>query len=173
MSSARDVVGVYDSSFRQLFPNARTIRALVGEKAKAMEHPLESGATMTDHIVFLPTEIELSFILDPEGFQDTYQQIKAAWQSATLVSVQTKTDTYPDMLILEPPHDEVPEMFDTVAIAVKLRQAILVAAQYAQLPKSQVKKKSNSSTVKTGQKTGGATSGAQNSAAYDLIHGSH
>lgn len=173
MSASQDVVGVFDSSFNQLFVDARPLRAMVTERAKAMEHPVESGVTITDHVVIQPTEITLSLILTPATFQDTYSAIVAVWKQFGLLSVQTKTGTYSNMLICDLPHDENPEMFDTVAIVLKLRQVILVDAQYAQLPARKVRKKSNSSTVKTGQKTGQPATGAQSSAAFSLIFGSH
>lgn len=167
-----DVVGVFDSSFNQLFADAIAIRAMVSEKSKIMEHPVESGVTITDHVVIQPTEIEMSVVLTPLTYRDTYTQIKTVWQAFGLVSVQTKTGTYPNMLIYEIPHDEVPEMFDTVAVAIKLREVILVEAQYAQLPQKNVRKPKNASTVRTGQKDGKPATPTQSSAAFDLIFGS-
>jgi hypothetical protein len=171
-SSAQDVVGVFDDNLNQLFADARSIRATVTERSKIMEHPVESGATISDHVVDHPTEIELSVVLTPATYPDTYQQIKTTWLAKTTVTVVTKTDTYDNQLIFEIPHDETPEMFNTVAVAIKLRQVIMVDAQYAQLPASSVKKSSNASTVKTGQKNPAPATPSQNSAAYDLIFGS-
>lgn len=166
-----EVVGIFDEGFNQLFVTAEAMRALVNENAKAMEHPMESGAVNTDHIVFLPTEIELSLILDPEDMPDVYKELKAKWMAAETVSVQTKTDTYTSMLITRIPHDEETDMYDTVGIGVRLRQIIVVSAQYAKLPAKAVKKKSNASTVKTGQKSPTTASAPKTSAAYDLIYG--
>jgi len=47
-----------------------------------------------------------------------------------------------------------------------------VTPQYAPLPASNVKKSSNASTVKGGQKQGQEASPKKSSAAYDLIFGS-
>lgn len=169
----QDVVGIFDEGFNQLFETAETMRALVNEDAKAMEHPMESGAVNTDHIVFLPTEIELSLILNSDDMPDVYQAIKAKWLAAETVSVQTKTDTYTSMLIVKCPHDEETEMFDTVGLGIKLRQIIVVTAQYSKLPAKSTKKKSNASTTKTGQKQPTAASAPKTSAAYDVIFGAH
>lgn len=169
----QDVVGIFDESFNQLFETAEAMRCLVNEDAKPMEHPMESGAVNTDHIVFLPTEIELSLILDPEDMPDVYQQIKDKWKAAETVSVQTKTDTYTSMLITKIPHDEETDMVDTVGMGVRLRQIIIVTAQYSKLPAKSVKKASNASTTKTGQKQPTPASAPKTSAAYDLIFGAH
>ncbi len=153
-ATPQDVVGVFSDGgdLAPLFEGAHVMRALVNEDAKVMDHPMESGAVSSDHIVFLPTEIDLHVILAPEDYADTYQQIKAKWKAAETVSVQTKTDTYASMLITRIPHDEESEMANTVAMGIKLRQVIIIKAQYAQLPPAQVQKPANSSTTKTGQK---------------------
>jgi hypothetical protein len=153
MAQSQDVVGVFDSNGNELFPNARAIRALVNPPARAMKHPLETGASVTDHIVFDPIQIELGVILDPVDYQDTYQQILNLFKAPQTVTILTKTSSYQNMLMTAPPYDEVPEMFDTIAVAMKFEEAIFVQAQYAQLPATSVAKKSNASTVKTGQQT--------------------
>lgn len=172
LSAAQDVVGVFDESFNQLFVLARPMRALIRDGSKLMKHPIETGGTIADHRVFEPIGIELSMILDPTEYQNTYQEIKSAYKGNSKLIVQTRVDTYVDMVILEMPHDETGEMADTIAIGLKLEEAVFVDPQYAQLPPSKVKKSSNSSTAKTGQKQGTAATPAQNSAAYDLIFGS-
>lgn len=176
MSSAgtgvQDVTGVFDESFNQLFVNGRPIRALFRPSSKLMKHPIETGGTIADHRVFEPIAAELFLILDEEEFAETYQQIKTAFTDNTKLVVQCRVDSFENMVILEMPHDESGEMPGTVAVAVKLEQAIFVDPQYAQLPPEKVAKKSDSSTAKTGQKQGNAATAPQSSAAFDLIFGS-
>lgn len=165
--SAQDVVGVFDSGFNQLFEDARAMKATVKEKAKGMKSTVETGSTVTDHIVYEPTEIDLAVIIQAGSVADTYQEIKSIYLAATLVSIQTNTDTYDNMYITEMPHDETPEMYDAVAIAVRFSEADFVTAQYGQLQVSQVAKKSDASTVKTGEKTPGAV---DNASTLDTIY---
>lgn len=172
-AAAQDVVAVFDDAGNQLFADARSVRAVINERAKPATHPVETGGTIGDNVVDLPTTIELSVILRPGGFRDTYQQIKAAYKARNLLSVQTKTDTYDNMLLHDFPHDETPEMFNTVAVGIKLTEFILVEPQYAQLPATQVKKKANASTVQTGQQNPTPATTKQQSAAFSLIFGSH
>lgn len=171
MSATQDVVGVFDASLNQLFVDARPIKAMIKPTSKFMDHPGETGITITDHRIFQPVEIELSLILKAATFRDTYQQIKAAYIALTALSVQTKADTYSNMYIIDMPHDEDPELFDTISLALKLREVNLVTAQYAQLPASQVAKKSNSSTTKTGQKNAGQATQGQESILHQLFFG--
>ena len=155
------MVGVFDSDFRQLFPDGRPIKAIISESSKAMGHPVESGATITDHIVSQPTEIELSLILQGAEFADVYQQIRAVYDRRDLVTVQTAVGSYPDMVIEGLPHDEVPEVSGAVALALQLRQVVLIETQFQALPPSEVRNPSDASTVDRGQQSGraeGATS---------------
>lgn len=171
-SPSQDVVGVFDVNFNQLFVSARPVKATVKEGGKLAKHPIETGNTMTDNRITLPVEIQLSIICDPANYRDTFKQIKTAYQSLTPLYVQLKADSYDNMFIEDLPHEETPDMFDTIAIGLKLSRVIFVTAQYAQLPPANVKKASNASTVKTGQKEGAAATTTQTSVGYDLLFGS-
>ena len=122
-TKAYDLVAVFDQDFNRVFPNAKAIKAVVKEEAKVMEHPLENGATIVDHRIILPVEIELSVILQFADYQDTYNQIKQFYLNGTLLVVQTKSGVYHNQLIAAMPHEENPDMFDALAIALKLQQA--------------------------------------------------
>lgn len=173
MSAPVEIVAILDDGYNELFQSSRqTLRALIREGAKLMKHPLETGESISDHIVYEPVGAEISLILDPAEYVDNFQQIKSLFKTAKKLTIQTRVETYENMYILEMPHDESAEMADTVAVAVKFEQAIFVDPQYQQLPPSKVKKSSSSSTAKTGQKQGGDASASQSSAAYDLIFGS-
>ena len=173
---AVDVVGVFDDQFNQVFSNARPIKAMVNESAKAMEHPVETGVTITDHRIILPTEIELSVLVtnsaSGQEYRSVYQQIKQLWLNATLLTVQTRTGSYPNMLITDIPHDETADMFDAIAIGIKLKEVLFVEAKFGTLPPTAVKNKSKASTVDRGeQQTTTATPAENQSIAYGWIFG--
>lgn len=149
--SGVDVVGIFDSEFQQVFVGARPIKALIGETAKTMDHPTETGATVTDHRVLLPVTIDLSIILDPAEFRQVYQNIRRAFQLSTLFTVQTKSGGYQNMMIADMPHDEDPATFDTIAMALKMQQVQFVTAQFVKLPANKVRAKAQQSTKDRGQ----------------------
>lgn len=147
-----DVVGIYDDGFRQLFETARPIKAAVKEDSKLMEHPVETGATITDFSIILPVEIELSLIASGvDEYRAVYGQIRRAFTSRTVLAVQTWTGLYQNMLIQAMPHEEDPALADAIAIALKLKEVKIVEAQYAQLAARQVRNPSHASTVNRGQ----------------------
>ena len=98
-NASADVVAVFDQDFNQVFENARPIKAAVNEESKIMDHPLETGATISDHQIFLPIGIELSLILSRDDYRSVYQQIKQLFRTNSILTVQTRTDSYPNMLI--------------------------------------------------------------------------
>lgn len=148
-TGAQDVVAVLDSKFQQVFAKARAIKATIMRASKAMEHPLETGATITDHRIVLPVNIELSMILASDDYRAVYQQVRDLFKRGELLTVQTRVDSFPSMLIEKMPHDETPEMFDGVALALSLKEAQFVQPQYSTV---KVAKPKNSATVKQGQK---------------------
>ncbi len=148
---AVDEVAVFDQNFNQVFGGARPIKASVNEIAKAMEHPVESGATITDFRIIEPVEINLSMILDGSTYKDTYHTVKQFFLKSTLLVVQTKTGSYSNMMINKIPHEEDPALFDTITMAISLKEVIIVTAQYGTLPPTAVKHAKDTTTTDTGQ----------------------
>lgn len=129
-----DVVGVFDQiSMQQVFANTRPVRATVKETSKVMDYPVETGATLSDHHIINPTEIEIAFILTAQNYSD-YQQMRTAWTNATTLSIQTRTGVYSNMIIWNMPHVEEPEMFDAITLSVMFREVIFVVPSSSSQP---------------------------------------
>ena len=150
-TNAQDVVAVLNSSFAQVFTNARAIKAAVDRGAKIMEHPIETGVTISDHRVILPVSIELSMLLTTEDYPAVYQQVVDLFRGNELLIVQTRVDSFPDMAIEKMPHEESTDVFDGVALALTLRQALIVTPQFSALPPKKVAAKKDADTAKRGQ----------------------
>lgn len=159
-SAAQDVVAVLNSDFEQVFADARAIKATVMRESKTMEHPLETGATVTDHRIVLPVRVELSLLLATEDYPTVYQQIRDLFNRGELLTVQTRVDSFTSMLIQKMPHDETPEMFDGVALALTLQEAQFVQPQFATI---KVQRPKDSNTVKRGQQQPTESPPARNS----------
>jgi len=156
-SYAVDYVALFDQNYNQIFREARAIKAVVKEQAKLMEHPLESGAVITDHRVVLPIEIDLSLVLASTDYVDVYKSIRQYFYDATLIVVQTKAGIYTNQLIAAMPHEEDPTMFDAVTIALSLKQVQFATAQYGIVPKAAT----NSTIVNRGTQQGTPATPAQ------------
>lgn len=158
---ALDVVAVLDSDFNQLFDLARPMKANINPQSKLMMHPIEDGSLITDFRIILPLEIELGMLITGDEYRSVYQQIKTSFLNADSLIVQTRADTYFNMVIEAMPHDESVDQFDVLPIALKLKEAILIQVQYQALPPEAVATPADQSTVKRGAQQ------PQNSIAYD------
>jgi hypothetical protein len=143
---AVDVVGIYDENFNQVAKKARTIKLHVKNESKVMDHPVEDGSTISDYTVFLPIEVELTLILFGLDYRDTYNSIIQIYQNRELLNIQTFAGTYNNMIIYDPSHDEGSEIYNSVAMVLKLRQVQSVTPQFSLAPKN----KRNKSTVDKG-----------------------
>lgn len=159
-SKAVDVVAVLrgDTS-AQVFAAARPLRATVYERARLMEHPLEDGATIADHKVQDPVEIDLPLMVPGgEALKETFEEIRQLYHEGVILTVQTRAASYLSMVLLEIPHEESAETMDAVTIGVRFREAKFVKAVYGGLAPAQVKSKPQASTAKRGaQQTTAAT----------------
>lgn len=149
-SFAVDSVAIFTQDYRQLFREARAIKAVVKEQAKVMEHPVESGAVISDHRIILPIEIDLSLILSSSDYQDVYKAIKQYYLDATLLTVQTRSGTYTNQIISGLPHEEDPTMYNALTIALSLKQIQFVTAKYGVVPR----RATDASTVDRGVQQG-------------------
>jgi len=164
-----DVVAILDQNFNQLFRLARPIKASIKEESKIMEHPLETGATVVDHSIILPVQIELSMMLTNGEYRDVYQSIRQVFRNRDLLIVQTKSGVYENQIIESCPHEEDPEQYDAIALALKLREVQLVAAQVVRLSTKTVRNPKNASTVDKGQQQPQVSS-RSSSILYGLIN---
>lgn len=146
---ATDVICVLNASLAQVFELARPMKAAVTPDSKAMEHPLETGAVVTDHRIILPIEIELSLILvGADTYRTTYRQVADLFRRGELLTVQTRADSYASMVIQSMPHEENPDQFDVLVLALKLKEVQYVDAKFTT---AKVRHKKDSRTSKRGE----------------------
>jgi hypothetical protein len=146
-NAAADAVAIFNNAFSQVFRMARPIKAVVKPSSKLMEHPVETGAVIVDHQIINPIEIELSLLLTSLDYTNTYKTMEGVFKNGQLLSVQTRTGVYNNMIIEEFPSEEDPNMFDIIALAMRLREAQFVTARYGIAPR----RPANSTTVQRGE----------------------
>lgn len=149
-TKAVDVVAITGAGFMPLFTQARPLTAGVYETADVMEHPLETGAVIADHIVFQPVEIELPLLcIGDLAYRSTYALLRSTFNAGTLLTIRTRTGSYPNMIITDLPHEETADVFDGIAIRLRLREARFVTPKTG-LSKEQTKDAKQSSTTNRG-----------------------
>lgn len=147
-----DTVGVFDAStFEQVFSDARPLRANVKETSKVMEHPAENGVLISDHHIINQVEIELALMIASPFYGSTYQQIRSAFLEGTLLTVQTRTGVYTNMVVADLPHEESADVYDAVTMGLHLKQVIFVPDPSTYAPVDP----NNTDTVQSGLQSAG------------------
>lgn len=147
---ARDEVAIFDKGYKQLLLPARPMKLSVIREQKIMDHPLETGAVVSDFSIILPVTIELQMFLTGDEYKMTYQWIWAYYTLRAPLIVATRADVFKNMIIEGMPHEESPDMMDIIPVTLRLREIQLVKLQYQALAPSQVQKPTDQSTVNRG-----------------------
>lgn len=149
----QDVVGIFDDEFRQLVESARPMRAAVSPSAKLMTHPREDGAQIADHRIINPVEIEITAILTPAEYRAAYQQLQDLFRQSRAVTVQTRAAVYPNMVLVGLPHDESPEVADTLPVVLRFVEVLTISAQFQALPRRAVRFDDDTSSANRGEQS--------------------
>lgn len=121
----------------------------VQETSTVTKYKVEDGTNRNDHIVHNPTEIMMRFTLAGEVSQ-LFNAIKQTYTERTLVTVQTRTDVYADMIVTEIPQEQSGSAMDAVTLDIRLSEWREVVPEYGELTRAKVAKPEQSSTVKRG-----------------------
>ena len=153
-SASADVVSVTEGDTgRQVFAGARPIKVSIAESAKLMAHPLEDGSNIVDHRIILPIGVSLAVILRADDYRETYQEIRRLFRQSTRLTIQTKTDTYGNLYLQDIPHEESPDLFDTITMIIQLIETQIAVVQVLALPPAAVANPADTSTSERGEQT--------------------
>lgn len=122
----------------------------VVDDSKMCEHPIESGATITDHKIFNPVEIDIRLSLPNYIYRSVYQELRQIYEESPKLRIKTKSGWYSNMVLQGLPHEEKPENFDRIVFDLHFKEVKEVQPKYIKLPTSQLKNAENSTTKKVG-----------------------
>lgn len=125
----------------------------VDDDAKLMDHPLENGAVITDHVVFNPNKASFSIIVDDDE-QGALSEINEYYRNATPLTIKAKGELFPNMVICAKPFKMSSNYFNKTAYSLSMRAIQVAETQYVKMTTEQVKNPKDSSTVKSGQVNG-------------------
>lgn len=176
-SYSSDTVSVLNNNSIQVFENARPIRLTVIPDSQFMIHPVQrkNGLQLVaDQRILIPLEINIEFILIPESYRDTYQQIYNAYRSSINFFVQSKSRTYGNMFIKSIPHEENPRLYDTISMTISFQEVIPIDVTTQVLSSNEVLNPSDESTIVRGEQASTeSTTENENSGSilFDVFYG--
>ncbi|WP_146198965.1 phage baseplate protein, partial [Falsochrobactrum shanghaiense] len=138
-SQAADVVAIYRSEdMAQVLAALRPLSTSVFETAQLMEHPVEDGSMIADHLVIDPTEVELPCIVQAADIPAVIDEARELHVGGVLLTVQTRGGGILNMVLVGIPREETPQAIDSPNVLLRLRQARFVEAEYGELKAAQV-----------------------------------
>lgn len=168
-SSQQRVVILDNDTLSELFNSVSPMRLSVKEAKRATKYAVEDGTERSDHIVTELTEIQLDIVI-VEDIRNAFENLKQSYLENRLVTVQTRVTTYPDMLIVDFPHDEVVELGDAISASIRLQEWKAVQPEYGEMPEYKVESPKQSDTTGRGQQTTEEVSESKKSSVlYDLL----
>lgn len=120
------------------------------DDSKLCEHPIESGAMVTDHKFFNPVEIDIRLSLPNYIYRSVYKELRQIYEESPKLRIKTKAGWYSDMVLQALPHEEKPENFDRIIFDLHFKEVKEVEPKYIKLPTKQLKNAENSTTKKVG-----------------------
>lgn len=152
-TSAQERVVILDNeTLDVLFDTIHPMRLSVKESKRATKFAVEDGTERSDHVVRELTEITMDIMITDE-VRNTFANLRQAYLSNTLVTVQTKVHSYENMLIVDFPHDETTTFGDAVGVFVRFQEYVSVQPEYGDLPPRRVANPAQSDTVQRGEVT--------------------
>lgn len=149
-TASGDLVAVIGPDFGQVFALARPMDNNVGLTKKVMKHPIEDGAEVADHQIIEPVQIEMAVLIGGIQARSVFQQLKTAFKSADVFTVQGKTDSYPSMLMSAMPYKEGTDMFGSTVVLLRFEEVTVSQPRYGTLPPRKVASSANADTVERG-----------------------
>lgn len=121
----------------------------VKETSTPTKYAVEDGTNRNDHIIYNPTEIGMRFTIAGD-VSLLFNAIKQTYTERALVTVQTRTDVYADMIVTGIPQEQSGAAMDAVMLDISLSEWREVVPEYGELTQAKVAKPEQSSTVKRG-----------------------
>lgn len=149
MADITPVVILDNDTLEELWVGSDIMRVSVNESSKATRYAVEDGTSRNDHVIQNPVEITMNIVLAGEVAR-LFQLLKQTYLERNLITIQTKTDVYTNMLVEEIPHEQDAGMTDGVTVDVRFVEWREVAPEYGELTMSSVANPNQSDTVNRG-----------------------
>lgn len=160
-------VMIFGEDGNEVLADVAIISCRVNDQSKLMEHPIESGAKISDHKVFEPRSMDLTIALTSDGFDTEYAELFDLYRQCAVLSLQTKVQVYNNLQIASIPHEEKVTTMNRLQFNIQLKEAIVVTAQFVKATIVKPKKPADKPTEEVGQQAPQQEQGV----ALDLVGG--
>lgn len=150
-ADVKNIVVYNQKDNKEVFTTAQYIDGSVTDDLKMMEHPLENGAMIVDHIVDDPKQSTIKMLIDDDD-TEALNEILELYRERTPLIIKIKNELYNNLCISSKTIRAEVEYYDKSVYELSFKEVIEAQTVYVKMSVPQVAQKKNASTVKTGQK---------------------
>lgn len=136
---------------QEVLSGLQVINANVEDTIKLFEHPLETGATITDHMIVDPNQVSLEAMIDNQD-ADTLKQLEFLCLNGIPLKLRVNNKIIPRAVVKDKPFALSSQAFDKTRYSITFRQEEEVDPVYTSMPPKKVRNKANASRVNSGVK---------------------
>lgn len=146
-------VSIYENN-KEILKDTTLIDADAQDDARTMDHPIENGAVVTDHIVFNPNQITLRCWMPnlPFLYNRALNEIQNFYKQSREVKIKIRSEVFEPMILVAKPIRVSADTLDHIVYELSFKQILVAVSQYVPLPVSKVRHKQDASTVSSGEK---------------------
>lgn len=148
---AKNIIIYNPKTNQEVFQSVLYIEGSTTDDLKMMEHPIETGAEIVDHIIDDVKKVNIKFQIDDDDLT-SLNEILDLYRSRTLLTIKIKSEIFTNLCITSKPVKAEIEHFNTSIYELTFTEAIEAQTTYVKMSVPQVKQVKNASTVKTGHK---------------------
>lgn len=146
-----DVTAILDENGNQVFATAKALKLSTSPSNTYAKHPLEDGTVVSDNVIENQVVISVSFVLDPNDYQQVYKDIVTASKNTTKFTIQTRVNNYPNMYIESYPSEESAAIYDTIPVTIGFIEQKIGGVVIEKLSQSDVANPADSDTINRGE----------------------
>ena len=121
------------------------------DSIKLFEHPLETGAVITDHMIIEPNQVSLRAYISNDD-TETLKELEYLHLNGIPLKIRVQNKVLPKVVIKDKPFQVDGAHFDKSPYSITFREEQEVTPVYVAMPPSKVRRASNSSRVNSGVK---------------------
>lgn len=125
--------------------------ASVEDSIKLFEHPLETGAVITDHYIIEPNQANVSAVISNDD-ATTLKELEYLFLNGIPLKLRVENKIIPRAVIKDKPFSLESGMIDKTRYNITFREEEEVEPVYVAMPPRKVRNQSNSSRVNSGVK---------------------
>jgi len=125
----------------------------ITDDSQITSHPVESGVSISEHQIFNPVEIDISFVMPDAFYDQVIKTLRRYYKEGVKFTIVTKEGTYTNMVMQAKPTELKPENVDRIVYSLHFIEVIEIEPKYISLSVSSVSNPENSSTVNLGENT--------------------